>query len=286
MNTLVCDSRLGPSISSPLSQLFTKNIDIYLRARSSDSSTASKMHVAGLHPCISLVLLAPLALLANALPPADCDFSLPALRLSSSLSKSVYFPPLPVLSAQARYSWTCQHPSESRGFPFNVHLSASVPVTGMLALAFQENVSLNADIILTDFLDDDFEWEVPARAVMNSVPGNSIALPTLVLGFSADACGCVKRVRFAWDARDAGDSGSCETVISVQPDSGNTDNSCFPSWAFENYFESKAGPLPESSVHRLSVLLPPTNPCHPAPFNALPWSHKALRTVSFNGRCK
>jgi hypothetical protein len=244
------------------------------------------MLLTDLHPCLPLLLLVPLALLANASPSVDCDFSLPEFRLSSSLSKAVLFPPLPVLSAQARYSWTCRPPSESRGFSFNVHLSASVPVTGMLALAFQENVSLNADIILTDFLDDDFEWGVPAHAVLSNVPDNSDALPKLALDFSADACGCVKRVRFTWDARDVADSGSCETVVSVQVDTGSAHNSCFPSWAFEDYFDSNAESLSDSSVPRSLVALPPTNPCYPARVDTRPWTHKALRTASFNARCK
>jgi hypothetical protein len=233
--------------------------------------------------CISVLLL---ALLANASSSVDCDFSLPAFRMSSSLSKSVFYPPLPVLSAGARYSWTCRPPSDSRGFPFSVRMSAPMPVTGMLALAFQENVSVSAKVVLTDFLDDDFEWEVPAHAVLSHAAENFIALPTLLLGFISDACGCVKRVRFTWDAGEAANSGSCEATISVQPEIGNIDNLCFPSWAFESSFDSKIESLSENNVPRHLVDLPSSNPCHPAPFNALPWSHKALRTVSFNGRCK
>jgi hypothetical protein len=233
-----------------------------------------------------MLLLALSALPTNASSSVDCDFPLPAFRISSSLSKSVYYPPLPVLSAEARYSWTCRPPSDSRGFPFNVLLSANVPVAGMLALAFQENTSVSADVILTDFLDDDFEWGVPAHAVLSNVAGNSFSPPTLLLGFSADACGCVKRVRFSWYAREAAESGSCEAVISVQPDTGNIDNSCFPSWAFDSSFDSKTDSPPEKSALHFLVDLPSSNPCYPAPFNALTWSHKALRTVSFNGRCK
>jgi len=232
---------------------------------------------------ISILLL---ALLANASSSVDCDFSLPAFRMSSSLSKSVYYPPLPVLSAGARYSWTCRSPSDSRGFPFSVHMSAHVPVTGMLALAFQENVSVRAYVILTDFLDDDFEWRVPADVVLSHAAENSFVLPTLLLGFSSDACGCVKRVRFTWDAREAADSGSCEADLSVHSDTGNIDNSCFPSWAFESSFNSNIESLSESNEPRHLVDLPSSHPCNPAPFNTLPWSHKALRTVSFNGRCK
>jgi hypothetical protein len=232
---------------------------------------------------ISVLLL---ALLANASPSVDCDFPLPPFRMSSSLSKSVYYPPLPVLSAGARYSWTCRPPSDSRGFPFSVHMSAHVPVTGMLALAFQEHVSVSANVILTDFLDDDFEWEVPAHVVLSNAAEKSFVLPTLLLGFSSDACGCVKRVRFTWDAREAADSGSCEADLSVQPDTGNIDHSCFPSWAFENSFDSNIESLSESIAPRHLVDLPSSHPCNPTPLNTLPWSHKALRTVSFNGRCK
>jgi hypothetical protein len=234
-------------------------------------------------PCISLLFL---ALLGNASPSVECDFSLPAFRIISSLSKSIYYPPLPVLSAEARYSWTCRPPSDSRGTPFNVRLSADVPVAGMLALALQQNVSVSADVILTDFLDDDFEWAVPAHVVLSHAEENSFTLPMLLLGFSADSCGCIKRVRFVWDARDATDSGNCETAISVQPDVGDIDNSCFPSWAFETSFDSMTESLSASSAFRHSVDLPSSNPCYPAPLADLPWSHKALRTAAFNGRCK
>jgi hypothetical protein len=237
-------------------------------------------------PCIFLLLLALLATPANASPFFDCDFSLPAFRMSSSLSHSVYYPPLPVLTAEARYSWTCRPPSESRGFPFNVLLSANAAVEGMLALAFQENTSVSADVILTDFVGDDFEWEVPAHAVVSNVAGNSLTPPTLVLAFSADACGCIKRVRFNWYAREAAASGSCEAFISVQPDSSNIDNSCFPSWAFENSFDSKTESPRQSSAFPLMADLPSSHPCHPSPVNVLPWYHKSLRTVSFDGRCK
>jgi hypothetical protein len=242
------------------------------------------MHFAG----ISFALLLFVALLADASASAACDFSLPFFRMTSSLSKPTYFPPFPVLSAQSRYSWTCRPPSNSRGFPFNVQLSASVPVAGMLALAFQENVSFSAQVILTDDLDDDVEWGVDAHAVLNHFPENSPALPTLQLGFSADACGCVKRVRFTWDAREAADGGSCEAPISVQPDVDRSDNSCFPSWAFESSFDSKKGTEPQSkrSAPGLLTDLPSSHPCSPDLSNDVPLSHKKLRTVSFDGHCK
>jgi len=239
------------------------------------------MHFTGI-TCVLFV-----ALLADASArSAACDFSLPFFRMTSSLSKPTYFPPFPGLSAQSRYSWTCRPPSDSRGFPFNVQLSASVPVTGMLALAFQENVSLSAQVILTDDLDDDYEWRVDARAVLNHFAENSPTLPTLWLGFSADACGCVKGVRFTWDAREAADGGSCEAPISVQPDIGSFDNSCFPSWAFESSFDSKTEPQSKSSAPGHLTDLPSSHPCSPDLSNNVPLSHEKLRTVSFDGRCK
>ena len=213
------------------------------------------------------------------------------------LSHPVFYPPLPVTLSESRYSWTCRPPHESRGAPFIVLLSTSVPVSGMLALAFQENVSLHAEMIMTDLPSDGSdpdlqpEWEVGALAVLSGVFESSFSLPTLRLKFGANACGCVKRVRFSWDGRGQSDNGSCESRVSVHTDSGSIDiaSGCFPSWAFPTSFYAQAelqhSAFARSTPQRLADLLP-SNPCHPVHSLDLPLPQTAIRTASFNGHCK
>jgi hypothetical protein len=230
-------------------------------------------------------------------PSTGCDFSLPPFRISTMLSHSAFYPPLPVTSSESRYSWTCRPPHESRGAPFVVLLSANVPVSGMLALAFQENVSLHAEMIMTDFPSDDSnpdlqpEWGIGALASLSGAFEPSFSLPTLRLKFGADACGCIKRVRFTWDGRGLADYGSCESLVSVHTDSGGIDaaSGCFPSWAFPRSFDAKTElehSAFERSTPQLVTELLPSNPCHPVHSMDLPLPQKAIRTASFNGHCK
>jgi hypothetical protein len=167
----------------------------------------------------------------------------------------------------------------------------------MLALAFQENVSLHAEMIMTDFPSDGSdpdlqpEWEVGALAVLSGVFESSLSLPTLRLKFSADACGCVKRARFSWDGRGQADIGSCESLVSVHSDSGSIDtaSACFPSWAFPSSFnahtELERSAFERSTPQVVADLLP-SNPCHPVHSMDLPRPQTAIRTASFNGHCK
>ena len=245
-----------------------------------------------------LVLLAvAVSVECNPPSPTACDFYLPPFRISTMLSHSMFYPPLHVTLSESRYSWTCRPSHESRGAPFIVQLSTSAPVSGMLALAFQENVSLHAEMIMTDFPSDGSdpdlqpEWEVGALAVLSGVFESSFSLPTLGLKFRANACGCVKRVRFSWDGRGQADNGSCESRVSVYTDSGSIDigSGCFPSWAFPNSFNAQAE-LEHSTFERstpqfLDDLLP-SNPCHPVHSMDLPLPQTAIRTAAFNGHCK
>jgi hypothetical protein len=252
----------------------------------------------GLNPLLFLLALA-VSVRCNppSARPADCDFSLPPFRINTMLSHSVFYPPLPVTLSESRYSWTCRPPHDSRGAPFIVLLSTSLPVSGMLALAFQENVSLHAEMIMTDFPSDGYdpdlqpEWEVAALAVLSGVFESSFSLPTLRLKFDANACGCVKRVRFSWDGRGQADNWSCESRVFVQTDSGNIDTAsgCFPSWAFPSSFNAQAElehSAFERSTPQLVANLLPSNPCHPVHSMELPLPQTAIRTASFNGHCK
>jgi hypothetical protein len=264
---------------------------------------AEKHFIGGKHTNMTSILSKPqkiLLLLALAVSVAcnplsvGCDFPLPPFRIRTLLSHSVFYPPLPVTSSESRYSWTCRPPHESRGAPFIVLLSANVPVTGMLALAFQENVSLHAEMIMTDFFSDDSdpepppEWEVGALAVLGDAFESSASLPTLRLKFGADACGCIKRVRFSWKGHGQADIESCESLISVHSDSGSIDRAsgCFPSWAFPSPFDTQTELEHNRITSQLVSGLLPSNPCHPVHSTTLPLPHKALRTASFNGHCK
>ena len=239
------------------------------------------------HACIFFLLLAPS--LASIVPSSiACDFSLPQFSLSSSLSKSTYFPPAFISSAESRYSWTCMRPNESRNDAFTVHLRAKAEVAGPLALAFQDNASLRTEVILTDALNDssDVEWVVDARAVFSDILENFASLPTLHLKFSAGRCGCVKRVRFTWDSSNAEDSGVCEAPVSIQPDFGNSSSACFPSWAFQYAPHAQPHSMSQGSNSHILPHFPPSNPCHPDRSKNLPLPDNALRAASFNGHCK
>ncbi len=140
-------------------------------------------------------------------------------------------------------------------------------------------------MVLTDLSGDDsyHEWRVETASVLSHVFENSAVLPALQLRFSASSCGCVKRVRFTWTGGEAGDSGSCETGISVQNDFGQID-ACFPSWAFQSSDGAKSAA--ESRMQPLIVQLPASNPCHPAHSSDLPLARNAIRTASFDGHCR
>jgi hypothetical protein len=256
-------------------------MDVALMSFSKDPSKFARCH---------LLLLLVITFLAKpsmlTITPTMCDFSLSTLHVTSSLSKSVYYPPLPVVSAQSRHSWTCQLPNESSDIPFIVLLSATMPVSGMLALAFDEHVSLRTEVIMTDFPSDgtEGEWQVEALAVLSNSFESALTLPILQVKFGSKYCGCVSRLRFTWDKREGADNGSCEAHVSMQ--SGRLGNACFPSWAFETPSALETGFANESIKPHILVDLHSSHPCHPLPSDPLPIYHAALRTASFNGHCK
>jgi len=236
--------------------------------------------------CCCLALFAVLAVGATTSPIA-CDFILPSFQMNTLLPYYNHYPPFPVVSAPSRYLWSCRSPNDLRGnSQFSVDLHANLEISGMLALVEHGNSSLGTQIILTDFLGDEsnLEWEVEASLLFSGVPESAAALPKLGLRFRTSTCGCVKRVRFNWDGGETSENGSCEASINVHSESGDTDNSCFPSWAFHNFDPIKQRteirePLLSGEVQNL-------NPCHPVLWDTVPLPQKALRSASFNGYCR
>ena len=259
------------------------------RKRFTQGSQSSDMPCPLKPTCLLLFFL--LADHAALVSPSACDFSLPPLTLQTSISKSIHYPPLPLSSAASRYSWTCNASKHLRiSAPFNVHARASLPVSGMLALAAENRSVFSVQVIIGDpfSADSDAEWHTEAVAHLSHSFQNapSALLPSLQLKFTSRACGCIKRLRFDWGDRIGAYTDSCEALVSLQSsEHGNAAGACFPLWAYQSSSDASAEHSPADHVLPPHVGSPSTS-CLPVLWHTVPFPRSALRTVSFDGRCR